>query len=246
MKVLCVGGTGSVGREVVSQAVAAGHEVRVLTRGHRRNAAPSNNVQIIHGDLTDTNSLAMAVDGIDGIVFTAGAGGSSMRNVDYGGVYHILRALGPARVRFVLMTAIGDTARRDYYDWKRRSERLVRASGNTYTIVRPGWFDANGPDQHRVHFLQGDTRHAESPADGVISRHDLAHVLVASLTLPSADHKTFELVAEQGPGQADLEPVFAALRSDVPGQLDGALDQDNMPVQAEPPWIQDQLESVRK
>jgi hypothetical protein len=71
-------------------------------------------------------------------------------------------------------------------------------------------------------------------------------VLVASLTLPSADHKTFELVAEQGPGQADLEPVFAALRSDVPGQLDGALDQDNMPVQAEPPWIQDQLESVRK
>jgi uncharacterized protein YbjT (DUF2867 family) len=29
------------------------------------------------------------------------------------------------------------------HDWKRRGERLVRASGLPYTIVRPGWFDYN-------------------------------------------------------------------------------------------------------
>ncbi len=46
------------------------------------------------------------------------------------------------------------------HDWKRRSERLVRASGFPYMIVRPGWFDYNGPDEHRLIFLQGDTRQA--------------------------------------------------------------------------------------
>ncbi len=30
-------------------------------------------------------------------------------------------------------------------------ERLVRAGGNPYTIVRPGWFDYNGPN------VQGDS-----------------------------------------------------------------------------------------
>ena len=37
-------------------------------------------------------------------------------------------------------------------DWKRREERLVRASGLPYTIVRPGWFDYNAPDEHTVLF----------------------------------------------------------------------------------------------
>ena len=34
----------------------------------------------------------------------------------------------------------------------------LRASGLPYTIVRPGWFDYNAADQHRLVLLQGDTR----------------------------------------------------------------------------------------
>ncbi|WP_113717677.1 NAD(P)H-binding protein [Arthrobacter dokdonensis] len=62
------------------------------------------------------------------------------------------------------------------HDWKRRGERLVRASGNPYTIARPGWFDYNGGDQLAITLPQGDTRHAGSPADGVIARHQIARV----------------------------------------------------------------------
>ena len=79
------------------------------------------------------------------------------------------------------MTAIGVTNREgDYnrqteaHDWKRRGERLVRASGLPYTIVRPGWFDYNKPDEHRLVFLQGDRRHAGDPSDGVIARRQIA------------------------------------------------------------------------
>jgi len=90
-------------------------------------------------------------------------------------------------------------------DWKRRSERLVRASGLPYTIVRPGWFDYNRPDEHRLLFLQGDSRQAGNSSDGVIARRQIAEVLVHSLISNHAIRKTFELVATKGPAQADLD-----------------------------------------
>jgi uncharacterized protein YbjT (DUF2867 family) len=108
--------------------------------------------------------------------------------VDYGGVRNVLGALGSRNVRIALMTAIGVTDRTGSYnrttqahDWKRRSERLVRASGLPYTIVRPGWFDYNAPDQQRLVLLQGDRRHAGDSSDGVIARRQIAEVLVRSL-----------------------------------------------------------------
>jgi uncharacterized protein YbjT (DUF2867 family) len=93
----------------------------------------------------------------------------------------VLAALGGRSPRIALMTAIGVTNREgDYnrrteaHDWKRRGERLVRASGLPYTIVRPGWFDYNKPDEHQLILLQGDRRHAGDPSDGVIARRQLA------------------------------------------------------------------------
>ena len=103
--------------------------------------------------------------------------------------------------------------------WKRRGERLVRASGLPYTIVRPGWFDYNKPDEQQLVFLQGDRRHAGGPSDGVIARRQLAQVLVASLTSETALRKTFELVAVKGPAQHDLAPLFAALEADPPRRV---------------------------
>ncbi|MDF2442858.1 MAG: hypothetical protein JWR01_1061, partial [Subtercola sp.] len=69
----------------------------------------------------------------------------------------------PAHPTTVLV--IGVTRRGASHDWKRRGERLVRASGNAYTIMRPGWFDYNDADQLRITLLQGDTRHAAGPDD---------------------------------------------------------------------------------
>jgi hypothetical protein len=71
------------------------------------------------------------VDCVDAVVFTQGApyGGSDLEAADYAGVRNILAALDGGPARIAPMTAIGVTAHTNYYDWKRRSERLVRASG---------------------------------------------------------------------------------------------------------------------
>lgn len=250
LTILLVGGTGSIGRHVSAVAERAGHRVRVLTRTA---TASIGDVTTVAGDLTDPTTLAAAVEGIDAVVFTHGTHGSEagVRDVDYGGVRNVLEAIGHRRVRVALMTAIGVTYRDSAYnrsshahEWKRRSERLVRASGHQYTIVRPGWFDYNAADEHKLVFLQGDTRRHAGPADGVIARSQIAEVLVAALTSPAAWGKTFELVAQRGAAQSDLEPLFAALDDD--NVLDGPRDEDNQPLSAEPDIVRDELERLTR
>ena len=120
----------------------------------------------------------------------------------------------------------------------------MRASGLPYTIVRPGWFDYNGPDQHRLVLLQGDTRQAGDSSDGVIARRQIAEVLVGSLRSDQALRKTFELVATTGPAQKDLDVVFAPLDADPQGSLDGVRDMANMPLQDEPEQVRAALDAM--
>jgi hypothetical protein len=151
------------------------------------------------------------------------------------------------------MTSIGVTNRTGAYnrateahDWKRRSERLVRATGHPYTIVWPGWFDYNQPDELRLDLLQGDTRQAGDPSDGAVARRQIAQVLVRSLGSDAAVRKTFELVAELGPAPEDFNVLFAPLQADLPGSLDGAQDLENMPLTDEPQQVWDDLRDLQR
>ncbi|PZF56325.1 SDR family NAD(P)-dependent oxidoreductase [Curtobacterium sp. MCSS17_008] len=244
LTVLVVGATGSVGRHVVATAVAAGHRTRALARSPYKAQGLARGVDVVIGDLTDAASLHSAVADIDAVIFTHGDNGNA-EAVNYGAVKNVLDALDGPPVRIALMTTIGVTALRDSSEWKRRGERLVRASGNEYTIVRPGWFDYNDDDQLRIAPRQGDTHQTGGPADGVIARRQIARVLVESLTSPEAEHRTFELVAEHGPEQQDLGPVFGALPADDVDSIDGAGDADNLPLEQEPQRVVDDLARVR-
>ncbi|AWB06619.1 epimerase (plasmid) [Azospirillum humicireducens] len=254
LTVLVVGATGSIGRLVVEEAIQQGHAVRALVRDPARACRLPAQAQIVIGDVTRPETLSAAMDGIDAVVFTLGsdgAGKAGAESVDYGGVRNVLRALGRRQARLALMTSIGVTNRTGAYnrateahDWKRRSERLVRATGLPYTIVRPGWFDCNGPDEHRLVLLQGDTRRAGAPSDGVIARRQIAEMLVRSLTSDQAVRKTFELVAARGLAQDDVDSLFAALDADPSCALDGVHDTANMPLAEEPRRVRDDLDAV--
>lgn len=253
--VLVVGSTGSIGTLVVERAVRQGFAVRALVRNPGKTEQLNPKAQVVTGDVTRPETLFGAVEGIDAVVFTLGSDGAGKvgaESADYGGVRNVLRALGSNKVRIALMTSIGVTNRIGSYnrsteahDWKRRSERLVRASGMPYTIVRPGWFDYNGPNEHKLVFLQGDTRQAGNSSDGVIARRQIAEVLVQSLSSDHALRKTFELVAVSGPESHDFNTLFAPLEADPEGTLDGMHDMANMALMDEPQRVRDDLAAVR-
>ena len=66
MHLLIVGGTGTSGRVLTERAVAAGHQVRVLTRGAARSAP--DGYEVVHGDLSSGAGVDEAVGGIDAVV----------------------------------------------------------------------------------------------------------------------------------------------------------------------------------
>jgi uncharacterized protein YbjT (DUF2867 family) len=255
MTVLVVGANGSIGHLVVEEAIRQGSIVRALVRNPAKARELPAKARVVVGDVTRPETLADAVAGIGAIVFTLGSEGAGKvgaENVDYDGVRNVLRALGTRTARIALMTAIGVTNRTGAYnrateahDWKRRSERLVRVSGLPYTIVRPGWFDYNRPDQHRLTLLQGDTHQAGDASDGVVARRQIAEVLVHSLISNHATRKTFELVAATGPAPKDFDQLFAPLEEDPLGALDGVRDTPNMPVNDEPQRVRDDLNAMR-
>lgn len=237
--VLVIGATGSVGRHVVSEALKNGYAVRVLVRKSTNTRGFPADIEQVTGDLTDINSLYPAVKEVDAIIFTHGTHGyekQGFEQVDYGGVRNVIQALEGRPVHIAQMTAIGVTVRSTMHDWKRRAERLVRASGCRYTIVRPGWFDYNADNELKLIALQGDNRRAGSPKDGVISRHQIAQVLVNSISLPDAWNKTFELVAGKGPATEDFVTFFRSIDRDN-GGVDAIHDRNNMPLSEEPESI---------
>ena len=75
MKVLVTGATGSIGRHVVDEAIGQGHEVRALVRGPGK-LKPRPGLKIVVADLIQPPTLAVAVEGLDAVVFTHGTYGS--------------------------------------------------------------------------------------------------------------------------------------------------------------------------
>ncbi len=90
------------------------------------------------------------------------------------------------------------------------AERMVRAGGLPYTIVRPTWMTDDPPGSHALTFSQ------HPYGDGMVARSDMAAAIVAAVEQPAARSTTFSLFNEPGVPEADWAATFAALRRDEP------------------------------
>ena len=241
--VLVLGGTGSIGRLVVTRLLELGDQPRVLTRNpDRPRRALPDGVEVVAGDLADGASLTTALDRVDAVVLTHGApyGSGNYADVDYGAVPALLDALDGRPVRVALMTSVGVTgaggSSRDLLTWKRRGERLLRASGLPYTIVRPGWFDAGTGTEQHVDLCQGDATEY-----GPVRRVHVAETLVQALRSPAAVDRTVEVFSTDGAPVIDWDAAFTAADADRPGALDGAHDPTELPLETEPERVRADL-----
>ena len=249
-RTLVLGGTGSIGRLVVARLAELGQHPRFLTRNpHRARGVLAdrvNAVDVVAGDLSDASSVERALSGMDAVVLTHGApyGSGEYADVDYGAVPALLEALGGRVLPVVLMSSIGVTgtggSSRDLLNWKRRGERLLRASGLPYTVVRPGWFDALTGTEAHVDLRQGDRTEY-----GPVRREHVAETLVQALRTPAARGRTVEVFSTDGPPVTDWDAAFAATDPDLPGRLDGVHDRSGLPLDHEPERVRDDLRRHR-
>jgi nucleoside-diphosphate-sugar epimerase len=135
------GATGFVGRALLEEAGKQGLEVRALTR---RKQAQAPGVTWVDGDLRDRKALmklvrnAEAVIHVAGVVNTPDPLGFHLGNVE--GTLALIEAAvasGVPRFVFVSSLAAREPGLSKYGASKAHAEKLVKASGLDWTIVRP-------------------------------------------------------------------------------------------------------------
>ena len=72
MKYLVTGASGLLGNNIVRQLIAAGHDVRVLSRGGDPRPLAGLAVETAEGDIRDREAVSRAVQGVDAVIHSAG------------------------------------------------------------------------------------------------------------------------------------------------------------------------------
>lgn len=138
--ILVIGGTGTVGRQVVSQLSAKGAQVRAMARNPGAAQLPPQ-VEVVRGDLTLPETLESCLDGIE-IVFLVWTAPPAA-------VAPALERIAKHARRVVFLSAPLKTPHPLFQqpnllrEIGEQIERLIEASGLQWTFLRPGMFAAN-------------------------------------------------------------------------------------------------------
>ena len=142
-RILVTGGTGTLGRHVVTRLRGAGRDVRVLSR-HSHEA--TDGIEYATGDLLKDEGIQAAVDGAGVIVHCAGG-----RKGDDEATRNLVRAASRAGAQhLVYISVIGadrvpvasgvDKTMFGYFATKLATERVVADSGLPWTTLRAAQF----------------------------------------------------------------------------------------------------------
>lgn len=192
MKLLILGGSGGTGRQVVGQALDAGHEVTVVTREPGKVTLRHPHLRVVSGDTTAGGAaLTGAARSQDAVVSAIGRGKTFksdrliQRSVP--AILGAMQAAGVRRLMFTSALGVGDTFRdspllpkvffktllRDIYADKLLGDDLIRASGLDWTIVQPAVL-TDGPLTRK--YRSGE--HLAMSGMPSISRADTAHFIL--------------------------------------------------------------------
>lgn len=191
MIIALFGATGGTGREVLRQGLALGHVFRVLVRDPGRLDPVPDGVSVVVGDVLDRAAVDDCLRGTDAVICTLGSRGGKVPVEDRGTAVILagMRDQGPRRLVVVTSMGVGDSITqvaplfrlimrltlKQMMAAKEEQERLVRASGLDWTIVRPGGL-TDGPRTDRYRSgTEPDIRATR------ISRADVAAFLLEEL-----------------------------------------------------------------
>ncbi len=146
--ILVAGGTGMLGTQVVRLLTTRGLRVRILSRDPARARDMAGDaVEITAGDVRDPNAVQRAVTGAQTVVSAvhgfAGPGATSPAEVDYRGNINLIEAARAAGTEHFVLVSI-QRASADHpielFRMKYGAEQVLRASGLSWTILRPSAF----------------------------------------------------------------------------------------------------------
>ncbi|WP_424967144.1 NAD(P)-dependent oxidoreductase [Dinoroseobacter sp. S375] len=196
-KLLVIGGSKGIGREVVLRALEQGHSVRAFARHPEGIKHDHPELELVAGDALDPAAVAQALEGCDAVVSALGipksipalarpttvfsdATAVLIPAMEAAGIKRLLVVTGfgagESNAAMSTLERMGHSAilGRAYAD-KAVQEDMIKASGLDWTIVRPGILSNNRrTGVYRVLTEPSDWR------NGIISRADVADFIVTA------------------------------------------------------------------
>ncbi len=186
MKLLVIGATGGVGREVVRLGVARGLGITALVRSPEKLATLGSSIRIVVGDPLEARDVSKAAAGHDAIVSCLGAPGVSPTTVHADGARALALGL-PKGERVILVSAamlfpsagllalvLRTTILRHVAADSLAAEEILAKSALRWTVVRPPRL-TDGPPDGTWHTAEG---RLPERSRGAIRRSDVADCLL--------------------------------------------------------------------
>lgn len=204
--IFVTGGTGYVGRPLITQLLAPGHEVRALVRPGSEKKLPSG-CHAIPGDALDAKSYASNIAPADTFVQLVGVShpnpskAAQFRSIDLASGQSAVDAAKSAGVRHFVYISVAHPApiMKAYIEVRVQCEALIRQSGMDATILRP-WY-VLGPSHrwpyllipiYKVMELLPSTR-AGATRLGLVTRHQMVQSVVHTIETPAQGVRIVEV-----------------------------------------------------
>jgi uncharacterized protein YbjT (DUF2867 family) len=206
MSLLIIGGTGTLGRQVVLQALTKGYQVRCLVRNLRKaNFLKEWGAELVYGDLTLPETIPPCLRGITAIIdaSTSRPDDPSTKKVDWDGKLALIESAKIANIKHFIFCS---TANLEQFlniplmKMKKGIENKLINSGIPYTIFRLTGFYQGLIEQYAIPILDDQPIWItnDDTCISYMDTQDIAKFCLRTLQLPQTKNKIFLLGGPKG------------------------------------------------
>ena len=203
MKILLVGATGTLGRQIAKNAIENGHEVRCIVRNTRKASFLQEwGCELTKGDLLNKDDISYALQDIEAVVDAATSrpeDSKSIYETDWEGklnLYNSCENKGIKRVIFLSILLTEQFRNVPLMDVKYCTEKLLEKSSFDYTIFKCAAFMQGVISQFAIPILDSQAVWMSGAPTKIayINTQDMAKIIVASLDNPDTHRLSLPLV----------------------------------------------------
>lgn len=213
MRLLIVGATGTLGRQIARRALDEGYQVRCLVRSSRKAAFLKEwGAELVSGNICQPETLPPALEDVDVVIDAATARATdsmSIKKIDWEGKVALIQAAQAAEVKRFIFFSILDAEKYPHVplmEIKRCTEAFLEESGLNYTILRPCGFLQGLIGQYAIPILEGQAVWVTGDSSPIayMDTQDVAKFAVRAISLPETENKTFPVVGSRAWGAYEI------------------------------------------
>jgi uncharacterized protein YbjT (DUF2867 family) len=203
MKILIVGATGTLGRQIARYALDQDYQVRCLVRSTAKASFLKEwGAELVKGDICKPETITPALEGVDAIIDAATARATdslSIKQVDWEGKINLIQAAKTAGIqRYIFFSILNakDFENIPLMNIKYCTEVFLQESGLNFTILKLAGFMQGLISQYGIPILDNQSVwiSGENTPIAYMNSQDIAKFAIKALSIPETEKSSFPVV----------------------------------------------------